>query len=67
LDLARKSNELVAADPVDFGFEGCKEGARGFEEDVEGEDDQLRSRRSSMVVYVCIYARLLTLDHSWTE
>ena len=66
MDLARKSNELVAADPVGFDFEGCKEGARGFEVDVVGEDDQLRSSRSSIVIYVCIYARLLTLDRSWT-
>jgi hypothetical protein len=66
LDLARKSNELGAADPVGFAFEGCKDGARGFDEDPVGGDDQLRSRRSSMVVYVCIYARLLTHDHSWT-
>jgi hypothetical protein len=66
LDLARKSNELVAAVPVGFGFEGCKEGARGFEEDVVGEDDQLRSSRSSIVLCECMYAGLLTLYHSRT-
>jgi len=49
LDLARKSNELEAAGPVGFGFEGCRDGARGFEEEVVGGDDQLRSSRSSIV------------------
>jgi hypothetical protein len=50
LDLARKSNELGAAAPVVFGFEGCRDGARGFDEEPVGVDDQLRSSRSSIVL-----------------
>lgn len=60
LDLARKSNELAPA--VDFGFEGCKLGARGFKDGLEDGDDQLRSSRSSMVMYaVCQTTQQSTL------